>query len=132
MNADNPDLSAFRARHGKLLLWHGWVDPALNPLATIRYYEDVMQRDPRASDDVRLFMLPGVLHCGGGPGPDRFDKIDPIVEWVEHGTAPAAIVVTREAAADQRARSRPLCAYPARATYSGSGSTDDAKNYTCK
>jgi feruloyl esterase len=132
INADNPDLSAFRARHGKLLLWHGWADPALNPLATIRYYDAVMQRDPRAAEDVRLFMLPGVLHCAGGPGPDRFDKLDPIVEWVEHGTVPATIVVTKDAAADQGARSRPVCAYPARATFTGSGSTDDAKNFSCK
>ena len=132
MNADNPNLSAFRARHGKLLLWHGWADPALNPLATIRYYDDVMQRDPRAADDVRLFVLPGVLHCAGGPGPDQFDKIDPIVEWVEQGSAPSTIVVRKEAAADQQARSRVVCAYPARSVYKGSGSPDDAASYTCK
>ncbi|HVD94194.1 MAG TPA: tannase/feruloyl esterase family alpha/beta hydrolase [Vicinamibacterales bacterium] len=132
INADNPNLSAFRARDGKLLLWHGWADPALNPLATIRYYDEVMERDPRAAADVRLFMLPGVLHCAGGPGPDQFDKIDPIVEWVEHGTAPSTIVVTKAAAADQTARSRPVCAYPAKAVYKGAGSTDDANNYSCK
>ena len=74
-NADNPDLSAFRARKGKLLLWHGWADPALNPLATIRYYDRVIAKDPGAADDVRLFMLPGVLHCAGGPGPDQVDRL---------------------------------------------------------
>lgn len=132
MNADNPDLTAFRARRGKLLLWHGWADPALNPLATIRYYDEVLGRDPRAAEDVRLFLLPGVVHCTGGPGPDQFDKIDPIVEWVEHGTAPSTIIVTKGADGEQPARTRPVCAYPAKAVYKGAGSTEDATNFTCQ
>jgi hypothetical protein len=132
LNADNPDLSAFRARQGKLLLWHGWADPALNPLATIRYYKDVVARDPRAADDVRLFLLPGVLHCAGGPGPSQFDQITPIVDWVEKGTVPGSLVVRRPAAGEQPARSRPVCPYPAKAAYKGSGSTDDAANFICK
>jgi Tannase and feruloyl esterase len=132
MNADNPDLSAFRAHKGKLLLWHGWADPALNPLATIRYYKDVVGRDPRAADDVRLFLFPGVLHCGGGPGPGQFDPFTPIVDWVESGTVPATLLATKPAAGDQPARSRPLCPYPAKATYKGSGSPDDAANFVCR
>ena len=132
LNADNPDLSAFRARQGKLLLWHGWADPALNPLATIRYYTEVVARDPRAADDVRLFLLPGVLHCGGGPGPGQFDQITPIVDWVEKGAVPMSLVVRKPAAGDQPARSRPVCPYPAQAAYKGSGSTDDAANFICK
>jgi hypothetical protein len=132
INADNPDLSAFRAHKGKLLLWHGWADPALNPLATIRYYKDVVGRDPRAADDVRLFLLPGVLHCGGGPGPSQFDQFTPIVDWVESGPPPATLLATKPAAGDQPARSRPLCPYPAKAAYKGSGSTDEAANFTCR
>jgi Tannase and feruloyl esterase len=132
LNAENPDLTAFRARHGKLLLWHGWADPALNPLATIRYYKDVVARDASAADDVRLFLLPGVLHCAGGPGPSQFDQLTPIVEWVENGTVPATLVARKPAAGDQPARSRPLCPYPAKAAYKGSGSTDDAANFVCK
>jgi Tannase and feruloyl esterase len=132
MNAENPDLTAFRGRRGKLLLWHGWADPALNPLATIRYYKDVVGRDPRAADDVRLFLLPGVLHCAGGPGPSQFDPIAPIVDWVEKGAAPATLIVRKPAAGDQPERSRPACAYPAKAVYTGSGSTDDAANFVCR
>jgi hypothetical protein len=132
LNAENPDLTAFRARRGKLLLWHGWADPALNPLATIRYYKDVVGRDPRAADDVRLFLLPGVLHCAGGPGPSQFDQVTPIVEWVENGAVPATLIARKPAAGDQPARSRPLCPYPAKAAYKGSGSTDDAANFVCK
>ncbi len=132
LNAENPDLTAFRARHGKLLLWHGWADPALNPLATLRYYKDVVARDPQAREDVRLFLLPGVLHCGGGPGPGQFDQFTPIVDWVEKGMAPSTLVVRKAAAAEQPARSRPVCAYPAKAVYKGAGNTDEAANFTCK
>ncbi|HEX9366478.1 MAG TPA: tannase/feruloyl esterase family alpha/beta hydrolase, partial [Vicinamibacterales bacterium] len=132
MNAESPDLTAFRARHGKLLLYHGWADPALNALATIRYYTDVMARDARAGEDVRLFLLPGMLHCAGGPGPDQFDKIAPIVDWVENGAAPSTIIVRKAAAGGQPARSRPVCAYPANAVFKGVGSTDDAAAFICK
>jgi feruloyl esterase len=132
MNADNPDLSAFRAHRGKLLLWHGWADPALNPLATIRYYKEVVARDAGAAEDVRLFMLPGILHCGGGPGPGPFDPVAPLVDWVEKGMAPSELVVRKAATPTQPARSRPVCAYPAKAAYKGSGSTDDAANFACR
>lgn len=131
MNADNPDLSAFRARRGKLLLWHGWADPALNALATIRYYDEVVARDPTAKDDVRLFLMPGVLHCAGGPGPDRFDAIAAIVNWVEKGDAPSRLIATKRTGTAVT-RTRPLCAYPAKAVYSGTGSTDEAANFVCK
>ena len=73
LNADNPDLGPFKARHGKLLLWHGWADPALNPRATVRYVNEVRRRDPASEEYARLFLLPGVLHCGGGNGLDRVD-----------------------------------------------------------
>ena len=73
MNATNPDLAAFKAGGRKLLLWHGWSDPALSALATIGYYQQVEARDPAVRDYFRMFMLPGVLHCGGGPGPDTVE-----------------------------------------------------------
>lgn len=129
MDADNPDLSAFRAHGGKLLLWHGWADPALNPLATIRYYESVIAKDPSATGDVRLFMLPGVLHCAGGPGPDQFDRLTAMTEWVEKGQAPSQLIATKRGPAP---RTRPLCMYPQAAIYKGSGSTDDAANFSCR
>jgi Tannase and feruloyl esterase len=131
LDADNPDLSAFRARKGKLLLWHGWADPALNPLATIRYYDRVVARDPGAAADVRLFMLPGVLHCAGGPGPDQVDRLAAMVDWVEKGEAPSRLVAAKRNGATV-VRTRPLCAYPSRAVYKGSGSTDDAANFVCR
>ena len=89
-------------------------------------------RDARAVEDIRLFLLPGVLHCAGGPGPDQFDKIAPIVDWVEKGTAPSTLIVQKAAAGAQPARSRPVCAYPAKAVYKGAGSTGEAANFACK
>ena len=126
VNATDPNLGAFKARGGKLLLWHGWSDPALSALATTKYYEQVQALDQSASDYARLFMMPGVLHCAGGPGPDRVDWNAVIDDWVEKGAAPDRIIATKMAAG-KVARSRPLCAYPLRAVYNGSGSTDDAR-----
>jgi tannase/feruloyl esterase len=92
----------------------------------------VVTRDPRAADDVRLFLLPGALHCAGGTGPSQFDPIEPIVNWVEKGAVPASMIVRKPAAGDQPARSRPVCPYPAKAADKGTGSTDDAANFVCK
>jgi feruloyl esterase len=130
MDATNPDLDAFKARGHKLILWHGWSDPALTALASIRYYEEVRARDPSVQDFFRLFMAPGVLHCGGGPGPDSADWFGAIAEWVESGKAPAR-VAARKMANGAVVRTRPLCAYPQHAQYRGSGSTDDADSFTC-
>lgn len=130
-SATNPDLSAFRARGGKLFIWHGWSDAGINPLATIRYYEEVLARDKTARADVRLFLLPGVEHCGGGPGPGEFDRIDPLVDWVEKGVAPDRITVTKRSGTAV-VRTRPVCPYPAKALYNGSGSIDEAANFACR
>ena len=130
LNATDPNLSAFKARGGKLVLWHGWSDPALSALATTKYYEQVQALDKSAPDYARLFMMPGVLHCSGGPGPDRVDWNAVIDDWVEKGTAPDRILATK-VAAGKVTRSRPLCAYPLRAVYKGSGSIDDAANFSC-
>src|SRR4029079_3664123 len=91
VHQQNPDISAFIGRGGKLLLWHGFHDPGPSPLSTIDYFERVREKVPAAKDSMRLFLAPGVLHCGGGPGPDRFDALTAIERWVEQGTAPASI-----------------------------------------
>jgi feruloyl esterase len=125
-------LSRFKARGGKLLLWHGWADPALNALVTVNYYERLKAGDPTAPEYARLFMMPGVLHCGGGRGADSAEWLGPITAWVERGVAPDRIVSSRKGEEGKAVRTRPLCAYPQRAVYSGSGSTDEEKNFVCK
>jgi feruloyl esterase len=88
LNATNPDLSAFRKRGGKLLMFTGWSDAAISALATIGYYDEVMAHDETASNDVRLFMMPGVEHCFGGPGPSFTNYLNEIDKWLESGKAP--------------------------------------------
>lgn len=131
LDADNPDLRAFARHGGRLILWHGWADPAISALGTIRYYERVQATTPRAGDVVRLFLLPGVLHCSGGPGPDSVDWTAAIAAWREQGKAPDQVQAAR-LVQGKPVRTRPLCAYPARAVYSGKGSTDEASSFTCK
>ena len=132
LNADNPDLSALRARGGRLIIWHGWADPALNAVSTINYYTRVRQRDPAASTFTRLYLLPGVEHCNGGSGPAKVDWLTALTEWVEHGKPPERLVSSKMGRDGQPARTRPLCPYPQRAVYKGSGSTDGEQNFVCK
>jgi hypothetical protein len=135
LNATDPNLDAFKTRGGKLLLWHGWSDPALTALASVKYYDQVQARDPNVRDYFRMFMMPGVLHCAGGPGPDTVDWAAAIDEWVEQGKAPDRLIAQKRAgvgAAATVARTRPLCAYPQRAVYTGTGSIDQAENFVCK
>ena len=133
LNATNPDLSAFKAKGHKLILWHGWSDPALTALGSIKYYEQVRSRDVALGDYFRMFMMPGVLHCGGGPGPDNADWTGAIAEWVENGKAPDTIIARKLGpGGGAPTRTRPLCPYPLRARYVGSGSTDDAANFACR
>jgi feruloyl esterase len=132
LDADNPDISGFAKQKGKLILWHGWADPALNPLSTIDYYMQVMARDPRARDYVRLFMEPGVLHCGSGPGPSDVSWIKLMTEWVENGRPPEHVVATKADSSGRPIRTRPLCEYPKRAVYTGKGSTDEASSFVCR
>jgi Tannase and feruloyl esterase len=131
INATSPDLDAFKAKGHKLLLWHGWADAGLTPLATIKYYDEVKARDPKMGDYVRMFMMPGVLHCGGGAGPDTADWAAAIDSWVDAGKAPDRIVASK-LANGAVTRSRPLCAYPQHAVYNGTGSTDEAASFVCK
>ncbi|HEX3940949.1 MAG TPA: tannase/feruloyl esterase family alpha/beta hydrolase [Acidobacteriaceae bacterium] len=127
----NPDLSAFAKHGGKLLLYQGWADQQVAPEATVQFYESAVSHGaPPAGDWIRLFMAPGMGHCSGGEGPDSFDKIGPLEEWVEQGKAPSEIVAAHRTAG-QVDRTRPLCAYPQSARYKGSGSIDDAANFVC-
>jgi Tannase and feruloyl esterase len=131
LNATNTNLDAFKARGGKLILWHGWSDPALTALGSIKYYDQVQARDPKAGEYFRMFLMPGVLHCAGGPGPDTADWTAAIADWVENAKAPER-VVARKVAAGAAARTRPLCAYPQHAVYKGSGNIDEAESFVCR
>jgi len=128
---DNPDLSAYRGRGGKIVLWHGWSDQLIYPEGTIDYYNRVQKQMGTTSQFARLFLAPGVGHCGGGPGPQPDGQFEAVVRWVEQGTAPDTLnAVLRDR--NGVVRSRPLCQFPMVATYKGTGSTDDAANFTCK
>jgi feruloyl esterase len=135
LDATDPNLKAFFARGGKLLHYHGWADPALSPLNSVNYYKSVLDRIGNASkvrDSYRLFMVPGMVHCRnpGSEGPNNFDMISAIEQWVEKGKAPDQIIASH--GTDGKVdRTRPLCPYPQVATYKGTGSTDDAANFSC-
>jgi feruloyl esterase len=126
LDATDPDLSAFRERGGKMLMYYGWADPALNARMGVEYYESVLkQMGPNTTDFFRLFLVPGMFHCGGGPGPNQFDSFGALRDWVEKGTKPDVLQ------AKKGNRTRPLCVYPQVARYSGSGSIDDAASFRC-
>ena len=137
----NPDLSAFMRRGGKLMLYHGWNDAAIPAGATLDYYASMRKAVGAAADQqVRLFMVPGLAHCWGGPGPTFFDKMAEMERWVESGVAPDRIVATEydppvnffPLAHSKKVRTRPLCPWPTVARYKGSGSTDDAASFACQ
>jgi feruloyl esterase len=123
----NPDIAAFLERGSKLLLWHGFNDPGPSPLSTIAYYEAVRARVPAAADGVRLFLAPGVGHCRGGAGPDRFDALTALENWREKAIPPASVAATHAS----RALSRPLCPFPELPRYKGEGDPDSASSFTC-
>jgi len=132
LDAENADLRPFARRGGKLILYHGWSDPDISPLNTINYYrrmENVTGEGTR--NRARLFMVPGMQHCGGGPGPDSFDAVSAVERWVEGGEAPQRIVASHltQGLVD---RSRPLCPYPQVAVYGGKGKATDATSFVCK
>jgi len=132
VEASDPNLATFKARGGKLLLYHGWADPGPAPENTINYFDAVSTKLGGKQDDwMRLFLLPGVGHCGGGVGPDQADFLDALERWREAGEAPARITATRPARGGQAGMSRPLCPHPQVARYTGQGSTDDEKNFAC-
>jgi len=145
LNSNDPDLSAFRNRGGKLIIYQGWSDAAIPAQNAINYVDSVAARMGAANIEgfLRLYMVPGMQHCGGGagtttfgeagtPAADRFHDIDAALEaWVEHGQAPSEIVASKLNASGAVVRTRPLCPYPSVAGYKGSGSTDDAANFAC-
>ncbi len=131
IDAIDPDLSAFRQHGGKLIVYFGWSDPQLNPRVAVEYYEQVAQRmGDTTGDFFRLFLVPGMFHCGGGVGTSTFDVATPLLHWVESGDAPNAILASR-VSSGKVTRTRPLCPYPQMAHYKGSGSIDDAANFRC-
>ena len=131
LNATDPDLSVFKSRGGKLLLWHGWSDPALSALASIDYFDAVKAVDEEVSDYFRLFLLPGVLHCAGGTGPSVVDYLTSLEAWVEKAEAPTQLTAYFQPGGGESSEARPICAYPARARYR-SGGGRQAEDFTCE
>jgi feruloyl esterase len=149
LNADSTDLSEFREHGGKLLMYHGWADPLIPSQSSINYFNALVggensgmqlasfvpgdARLDKTQKDARLFMVPGMFHCSGGPGPNVFDALTPLVTWVETGVAPETIVATKFVNDTPPAvqMTRPLCVFPKVAKYNGSGSTSIAANFTC-
>ncbi len=150
LDSANPDLSAFAGRGGKLILYHGWNDPAISPWNTVAYYKQVQQTmgEQKADSFTRLYMVPGMEHCAGGPGATAFGQLgiatakgpskglfDSLQNWVEKGSPDEDVIASKFApAADGNTKAvmtRPLCSYPAVAKYKGSGDTSDAVNFAC-
>src|SRR5580700_992819 len=148
LNSIDPDLSQFRAHGGKLIQYHGFSDPEVPPKTSIKYFESVVNFPDESSgvnsqpesrkqtqEYYRLFMVPGMNHCSGGPGANVFDMLTPLVQWVEQDVAPASVVATHyvnNTPAQGVAFTRPLCPYPQEAVYQGTGDTNDAANFVCK
>ena len=154
MNATNANLGPFKAHGGKLILYHGWNDPAISALNTVNYYTEMLSKmgGTQTEEFARLYMAPGMQHCEGGPGPDSFGQgpsgaanasngaqhnVEAALEqWVEKGVAPEAIVATKSGPTESgpagpAKMTRPLCPFPQIAKYKGSGDTNDAANFTC-
>jgi hypothetical protein len=149
LNATETNLKPFASRRGKLVIYHGWNDAAISALNSINYYEGVTNKMGKQDTEsfLRLFMVPGMQHCGGGPGPDVFGQFGSsplndaqhniylaLEQWVEKGTAPSTVIASKQSGEGPAAavkETRPLCAYPQVATYKGSGDTNDAANFVC-
>jgi feruloyl esterase len=129
VDAVDPDLSRFKARGGKLLLYAGWGDTTITPENTVLYYESVLDKMGKNQGDwMRLFMVPGMGHCRGGDGPFNFDTIGTLEQWREKNATPAQMMGSNP----QSGLTRPLCPYPQYANYKGSGNLKDASNWSCK
>ena len=133
LNTTTPNLKPFFARGGKLLMFHGWNDQQVPAMSSVTYYTRVLDAAGHnaAGKSVQLYMVPGMNHCQGGVGTDTFDKVAAMEEWMAQGTAPVQILASH-ATGGNVDRTRPLCRYPQVAVYKGSGSTDDAANFTCR
>ncbi len=146
MAANNPNVSAFRDRGGKIIVYNGWLDPSIIAQQSINYYNQVVARqgsEARTEGFMRLFMIPGMLHCGGGAGTDQFgvngpaptqdpdhDALLAIIRWVEEGKAPDKLIGSR-VENGKVVRTRPICVYPRVARYSGKGDINEAANFSC-
>src|SRR5262249_2603368 len=124
INAIDPNLKPFFSHGGKLIQYHGWTDQLIPPQNSIDYYESGVKAvvTKELKDNYRLFMVPGMDHCAGGDGPNTFDALSALEQWVEKGKAPDQMIASKPG------RTRPLCPYPQAAVYKGSGSTDEAAN----
>lgn len=149
LNSTQTDMKAFQARGGKLIIYHGWEDPAISALNSISYYSSVVSKMGRPASDsfLRLYMVPGMQHCSSGPGPDEFGEFGisqkndaqhnmyvALEEWVEKGTAPGPVIASKHEGTgpmEKVTMTRPLCAYPQAAKYKGSGDPNDAANFVC-
>jgi Tannase and feruloyl esterase len=132
---DDPNLNAFKGQGGKVIIWHGWSDQLIFPRGTVQYYKRVLRAmggEQRTGEFARLFMAPGVAHCGGGVGPAPADPFGALVNWVEHHEAPDRLLATKTDANGNVTESRPLCPFPAEARYTGHGSSNDAANFECR
>jgi feruloyl esterase len=133
VNAIDPDLKAFKQHGGKLIMYHGWADQGIEPLNSVNYYQSVvaaMGGSEQTQEFLRLFMVPGMQHCQGGPGPNTFDALTAVERWREDNIAPDKIIATH-ITSNNVDNTRPLCPYPQSAIYKGSGDTTDAANFTC-
>ena len=150
LNSSNPDMRAFASHGGKLIIYHGWNDAGISALNSINYYESVRKTMGPAETDsfLRLYMVPGMQHCWGGPGTDMFGQLgflgpqnDPqhnmyvaLEQWVEEGSAPTSLIASKldgQGPAAKVIETRPLCAYPQEAKYKGSGDTSEAASFVC-
>jgi hypothetical protein len=132
IDAGIPDLTAVKMRGGKIVHYHGWADPGVTPLMSVNYYEAAIKAmgEKETKDFYRFFPVPGMFHCGGGPGCGNADWLSAAVNWVEKGIAPD-MIVGAHIEGGKTTRTRPLCPYPESARYKGSGSVDAAENFTC-
>ncbi len=127
-NGDNPDLSAFRKKGGKLLMNHGWTDATISAFGTMKYVDSVYAHDASARDDVRLFLVPGMGHCGGGNGPQRVEWLTVLDKWATGGAAPEEI----NASFAQGGGGRKLCAYPKKQVFKGTGDGKSPDQFECR
>ncbi len=149
LNATDSNLKTFKNRGGKLILYHGWDDPAISAINTVNYYQSVIAKMGQRDVDsfVRVYMVPGMQHCADGPGADYFGQVGRLIfddpqnsvdaaleQWVEKGSAPSTIIASKFAADEKThpTMTRPLCAYPQSAKYKGSGDTNDAASFVCE
>jgi feruloyl esterase len=131
LNATTTDLTPFEVAGGKLILWNGWSDAAITALGTIQYYDALRREHPGEQSFVKLFLLPGVGHCAGGPGPDQVDWLSAIQTWVEEGEAPERLIAAKLGEGGEVQIERPICAYPARALFTGEGDGKSQSGFQC-